>query len=133
MKFIKVYLITAGVFLALDTLWLGVLSKGLYKENLYPVINFSFNLSAAMAFYLIFIAGIVYFAVWPMLLSGTARHALLKGSLLGSLCYATYDLTNMATIEDWPLLIVVIDILWGMFITGMSAYLAFNASKYLKL
>lgn len=125
MRPVKIYFITAVIFLIFDSLWLGVLSKSLYENHLYPVINFGFDLPAAIAFYLIYIAGIVHFVVGPALQTKNSSQALKQGALLGGLCYATYDLTNMATIQDWPLLVVVVDILWGMIITGGSAWLSY--------
>ncbi len=119
------YLAIAVSFLALDSLWLGVLAKEMYQERLGPVINLEFKLWAGAIFYLVYFGGVVYFAVMPALKDANWKTALINGSLLGGLCYATYDLTNLATIVGWPLHVVAVDILWGMFVTGVSACVAY--------
>ena len=87
------------------------------------------NWAAAVVFYLIYIGGILFFAINPALQTQNWQTALLNGVVLGMLCYATYDLTNMATIANWPLSIVVIDIVWGMVLTGSVSLLTFFAAQ----
>ena len=124
------YAIATVIFFAIDMLWLGVIAKNLYREKLGFIFTGEVNWPAAIVFYLLYIAGILYFAIDPALKDGSWQTALLKGALLGGLCYATYDLTNMATIPKWPLQIVVIDIIWGMVLTGsVSTITYFVANK----
>lgn len=117
------YIIATVIFIAIDMLWLGLIARNLYRDKLGFILSTQVNWTAAVVFYLIYIAGILYFAVNPSLKELNWQTALLNGSLLGGLCYATYDLTNMATIAKWPLQIVVIDILWGVILTGSVSLL----------
>lgn len=128
---IKTYGITFIIFLVLDSVWLGVISPGLYKEHIGHLLAEEVNWFAAGLFYLLFIAGLVYFAIKPALLQKNWKTALQNGAFLGLICYATYDLTNHATMRDWPLLITVIDLLWGTFICGISSLVSYFAVKKL--
>jgi uncharacterized membrane protein len=119
------------VFFVIDIVWLGVIAKGIYRRNLGFILSPEVNWVAAITFYLIYIAGIIFFAVRPALASNTLRDAALLGGLFGFFTYATYDLTNMATIKGWPLKIVVIDILWGSCLCLLVAVLSFLIAKWL--
>jgi len=120
--FIKLYLITIPVFFAIDMVWLAVISKGFYKEHLGYVMAESVKWPAALLFYLLYIAGIVLFAVMPAVEKQSLLRALLMGAALGLVSYATYDLTNYATIRDWPLVVVIVDLIWGTVLSaGVSA------------
>ncbi len=122
--------ITILVTLALlDGLWLGVLAKNFYKENLGYLFRAEPIWSAIVIFYLIYAAAIVYFAV--LAADGSWLRALSVGAILGFVVYMTYDLVNYATIKDWPLKVVFIDILWGTFITATAATLALFLNKFL--
>ncbi|MFN8286627.1 MAG: DUF2177 family protein [Chitinophagales bacterium] len=121
LRYLILYALTLVFFFALDLTWLGLIAKNLYREKLGFILSDKVNWAAAIIFYLIYIAGILYFAILPGLESGTLLKVVVNGALLGFLCYATYDLTNMATIANWPLSIVLIDILWGSFLTGACA------------
>ncbi|HWB62184.1 MAG TPA: DUF2177 family protein [Chitinophagales bacterium] len=118
MRIVYSYIVATVIFFALDMAWLGLIAKNLYRQKLGFILSADVNWAAAIIFYLVYIAGIVYFAINPALKGTGWLTALLNGALLGGLCYATYDLTNMATIANWPLQIVVIDIAWGMVLTG---------------
>lgn len=122
MKYLSLYLLTAVVFFAIDMLWLGWLARDFYREKLAFVLSNETNWAAAIIFYLMYIGGILYFAVVPGLRAGDWQTALLNGALFGFFCYATYDLTNMATIREWPLIVVIVDIIWGMVLTGTVAF-----------
>lgn len=132
MNILLTYGISTIVFFAIDMLWLGLIAKSLYRNKLSHIISQDVVWPAAILFYLIYIAGIVYFAINPALKAGSWQLALLNGALLGGLCYATYDLTNMATIAKWPIEIVVIDILWGIFLTGTVSVVTYFASNALR-
>jgi len=126
-KLIATYFIALISFFALDMVWLGVISKNYYKEKLGFILSENPNWAAAIVFYLLFIAGIIYFAINPGLKANDWQVALLNGAILGALCYATYDLTNMATIAKWPIEIVIIDIIWGMVLTGSVSVITYFA------
>jgi uncharacterized membrane protein len=127
LKLIATYFIALISFFALDMVWLGVISKNYYKQKLGFVLSPDPNWVAAIVFYLFFIAGIIFFAINPGIKEASWQTALINGALLGALCYATYDLTNMATIAKWPVEIVIIDIIWGMVLTGSVSVITYFA------
>ena len=113
------------IFFAIDMLWLGFFARSFYKEKLGFILSDKVNWAAAIIFYLIYIGGILFFAVLPALREQSWTIALLNGAVLGALCYATYDLTNMATISQWPLIVVIVDIIWGIVLTGSVSLLTY--------
>jgi len=124
--FIRLYLIAFVVFFAIDMLWLGLIARNLYQKEIGTLLKKDVNWAAAIIFYLIFIGGLVWFVLMPAVETGNASgfsagfvKALTNGALLGFLTYATYDLTNLATMKDWPLKITMIDLAWGTFL-GLS-------------
>lgn len=117
-KYIIGYVLTAIVFFAIDIIWLGWFGKGIYQKHLGHLLSSSVNWPAAIIFYLLFIVGIFLFAIQPALESNSVKTALMWGALFGFFTYATYDLTNLATLQGWPLSIVWIDIAWGIFLTS---------------
>lgn len=120
-KLVLAYSFTAVVFFAIDMIWLGFIAKGMYNKLLGHLLAEQVNWAAAIIFYLLFIVGIFIFAIFPGLDKGTWHAALWYGALFGFFTYATYDLTNLATLKDWPVRMVFIDILWGMALTGSVA------------
>ena len=133
MNNIYIYLITTVLFFAFDMVWLGLIAKNIYKEKIGFIISGSVDWTAAIGFYLLYIAGILYFAILPALRGADIKIALLNGAILGFLCYATYDLTNKATIEKWPWSIVFIDLIWGTVLTSTVATLSYIITSKLKL
>ena len=129
--YMKLYLLTVPVFFVIDLIWLGVIAKGFYRRNLSFILSPDVNWAAALTFYLIYIAGIIFFAVRPALSSDTLRDAALLGGLFGFFTYATYDLTNLATLKGWPLPIVFIDILWGSVLSAVVSFSGFYIVKWL--
>ncbi|UCG07468.1 MAG: DUF2177 family protein [Desulfobacterales bacterium] len=129
--YLKLYALTIPVFFIIDILWLGVIAKGFYRKKLGFILSADVNWPAAIVFYLIYIAGILFFAVRPAVINNSWGHAAVMGALFGFFTYATYDLTNLATIKDWPLVIVVVDILWGVCLCALVATLSFALSKWL--
>jgi uncharacterized membrane protein len=121
MRYLSMYVATLIPFLIADLLWLGVVARKFYKSELGALMADPIDLKVAMAFYLLFPIGIVIFAVAPALAAGSAGQALLLGALFGFFCYATYDLTNLATLKNWPLKLSLVDMLWGTVLTGTSA------------
>lgn len=117
----KYFLLYAGTlisFLVFDSLWLGFVAKNYYRENLKHLIAKNFNKFAAISFYLIFVLGILIFAVSPALNNGDGIKAITLGGLFGFFTYATYDLTNLSTLKNWPIKITIIDIFWGIILTS---------------
>lgn len=129
MNNILLYLITTVIFFAIDMVWLGFVAKSFYREKLAFIFTGDVNWPAAIVFYLLYIGGILYFAVLPSMKDAQWQTALLNGAILGGMCYATYDLTNMATIRQWPLVVVVVDIAWGIVLTGSVSLLAHLAAS----
>lgn len=119
-RIITAYFATLIVFAAIDAVWLTQVGPSLYKPVLGDLLAEKPRLGAAVVFYAIFIAGIVYFAVLPGLAGGW-RTALVNGAVLGFVAYATYDLTNQATLAVWSTKLTIADMLWGTFLTGLSA------------
>ena len=129
--YLKLYALTVPVFFVIDILWLGVVAKGFYRKKLNFILSPDLNWVAAIIFYLIYIAGIIFFAVRPAIIAASWSQAAGLGALFGFFTYATYDLTNMATIKNWPLAIVVIDILWGVCLCTVVSCLSFLISHWL--
>ena len=129
--YLKLYALTVPVFFIIDILWLGVIARGFYRRHLGFILSPQVNWAAAVVFYLIYIAGILFFAVRPAVINNSWGHAAFLGALFGFFTYATYDLTNLATIKDWPLAIVVVDILWGVCLCTLVASLSFAISRWL--
>lgn len=128
--FIKLYAIAFPVFLAIDMIWLGLIAKNFYRTQIGGLMKSDINWTAAILFYFIFVAGLVVFVVSPAMTKGSWSHALLFGALFGLVCYATYDLTNLAIAKDWPLLVTIVDLAWGAILAALvSAVTFFIATK----
>jgi uncharacterized membrane protein len=127
----KLYVLTVPVFFLVDIVWLGVVAKGFYQKNLGFILSPTVNWTAAIVFYLVYIVGILIFAVVPALRTSSLGKAVLLGALFGFFTYATYDLTNLATVKDWPFRVVVIDILWGMFLCGIVSTASYGIGGWL--
>ena len=121
---IKRYLITAAFFLVIDIVWLAVISPKLYKANIGHLLAEKPNLVAAGVFYLLFVGALLFFVIDPAIAKGSVWQAVWTGAFLGLVMYATYDLTNLATLKEWPLKITVIDLVWGTFITAATSGIA---------
>jgi len=129
MRYLVAYLAAGLAFLAIDSVWLITMADLLYRPLLGDLLAESFNVVPAVLFYVIYIAGIVIFAVRPALASGRWTTAATFGALFGFCAYATYDLTNHATIKNWPAVITVADLCWGTVLTAISATAGFAAVK----
>ena len=128
--YLKLYLATLAAFLAIDMLWLGLIARKLYNQYLGFLLSPKPNWAAAVLFYLLFIFGVLFFVVLPGLETGSLKVTLLRAALFGLLTYATYDLTNLATIKDWPITITIIDIAWGMLLTSLVAWISFLVGSW---
>lgn len=128
--FIKLYFIALPVFLAIDMIWLGLAAKGFYAKQIGFLMKTNINWTAAIIFYLIFIVGLVLFVIAPAVSKNSWQQALLLGALFGLITYATYDLTNLATLKNWPLLITFVDLIWGTVLAAaVSVITYFIATK----
>lgn len=127
--FIKLYGVSLIVFLGIDIIWLGFIAKKLYSKYLGYLMTEKIVWIAAVIFYLIFISGLVFFVINPALREKSLSYALYAGAFLGLVTYATYDLTNLATIKNWPVIVTVLDLLWGMFISSATSGITFLIMK----
>jgi uncharacterized membrane protein len=125
---LSIYAVTLPIFFAIDLVWLGVVAKNFYRQHLGHLLSPQVNWTAAILFYLVFIAGIVFFAVRPALEVNSPLRALTYGALFGFLTYATYDLTNQATLRDWPVIVTVVDLAWGAVLSASVAYLSYQVT-----
>jgi uncharacterized membrane protein len=128
--FIKLFLIALPVFLVIDLAWLVLVAKKFYQQQIGFLMKPDINWFAAIIFYLLFIAGLVIFVISPAIDKHSWVHAIIYGALFGLITYATYDLTNLATMKDWPLLVTVVDLIWGTVLSGsISVMTYFIAGK----
>jgi len=111
--FIKLFLIALPVFFAIDMVWLVLVAKKFYQKQLGFLMKPDIGWFAAISFYFLFIAGLVVFVITPAIEKNSWSHALIFGAFFGLVTYATYDLTNLATIKDWPVLVTITDLIWG--------------------
>jgi uncharacterized membrane protein len=118
---IKLYVTTFVVFMAIDLVWLGVIAKDLYRRYMGSLMSPQVNWTAAIVFYMLFIVGLVFFVVKPALDQGSWAYALLVGAFFGLITYGTYDLTNLATLKDWPIVITYIDLTWGTVLCSLTS------------
>jgi uncharacterized membrane protein len=125
MIYVKIILVSLVVFFAIDMLWLGLIAKNLYSKYLGYLMAPQVKWVAAIIFYLVFIIGLAFFVIEPALVKNSLMFALFAGLLFGFVTYATYDLTNLATIKDWPFLITVVDLIWGSFLGGAVSTITF--------
>lgn len=129
-QYVYLYLLTIPVFFLIDMLWLGTVATKFYQSQIGFLLG-PINWMAAITFYLIYIVGIIIFAVHPALEVGSLNKAILFGALFGFFTYATYDLTNLVTLKDWPLTVVIVDILWGTILSASVATVSYLIGKSL--
>ncbi len=128
--FLKLFLIALPVFFAIDMIWLGLVAKNFYRHQIGFLMTPNINWLAAIIFYLLFIAGMVIFVIRPAVEMNSWQHAVLYGALFGLITYATYDLTNLATLKDWPVLVTIVDLAWGTVLSlSVSVISFFIATK----
>jgi uncharacterized membrane protein len=129
MKSVTAFIATGFGFAAVDSIWLITMSTRLYKPEIGELMAENFRLGPAIVFYLLYIAGILLFAVQPALASGKWQTALVQGALFGFFCYMTYDMTNYATLKIWSLKVTILDLMWGTFLTGSAATIGFLVTR----
>ena len=121
------------VFFAIDMTWLGLVAKGFYKSQIGFLMKTDINWTAALVFYALFVVGLVLFVIAPAVERGSWTHALLFGALFGFFAYATYDLTNLATLKDWPLLVSIVDMAWGAALGALVSVITYCIADTLGL
>jgi uncharacterized membrane protein len=123
--FIKLYLIAFPVFFIIDMIWLVLVAKKFYKDQIGFLMRPDINWTAAIIFYLLFIAGLITFVISPAVERQSWKYAIHFGAFFGLLTYATYDLTNLATLKDWPVIVTVVDLIWGMVLSASISVITY--------
>ena len=131
MFYLKLYLCTLAGFLAIDAVWLTVVARGFYRRQLDFLLSDQPNWWAAIIFYLLFVVGLLVFAIVPGLQAGSLRKVLLLGAFFGLVTYATYDLTNHATVKNWPWIVTVVDLCWGAVLSASVCCIGYLAGRWL--
>jgi uncharacterized membrane protein len=126
--FIRLFLIALPVFFVIDMIWLVLVAKKFYNEQLGFIMRQDIKWMAAILFYLIFIAALVTFVITPAIEKHSWLQALLYGAFFGLVTYATYDLTNLATLKDWPVLVTVVDLIWGSTLAALISVITYFVS-----
>lgn len=126
--FLKLYGVAVVTFLVMDLMWLGVIARSFYQEQMGHLMRADVNWTAAVAFYVVFVSGIVVLVVWPAIDRQSLTHALVLGALFGLVTYAAYDLTNLATLQGFPLKVAVVDLVWGMVLCATVSAVTYLSS-----
>ena len=129
--YVKLYFATLVAFLAIDMVWLGLVARTFYSRYLGSLMAPKVKWPAAVIFYLLYVVGILVFAVLPGLEAKSLKTTLVSAALLGLIAYATYDLTNLATLKNWPLLVTVVDLVWGTALSVAVGFAGYMAGKWL--
>lgn len=132
-KTVLLYVLTAVVFFAIDFIWLSTSNSRFYKANLGDLMLARPNVAAAVGFYLLYLVGVLALVVFPALRAGSVGQAVWKGALFGLVAYATYDLTNLATLKGWSGKVTVVDMIWGTFLTGIVSLISYYLGHWLKV
>jgi len=125
LNYILLYLVVLASFFVIDMIWLGVVAKKFYKTQLGSMMAKKINWIAASIFYLLYIVGLIFFVINPALAQGSWFYAFGTGALFGLICYATYDLSNLATLENWPKKVTYVDLIWGSLLSATLSTIGF--------
>jgi len=125
MDFLITFVLTFAIFIVIDLIWLGVIARTFYKNQLGHLMAERVNWTAAIVFYSLFIVGLVVFVINPAIDASSVARAFMLGGLFGLIAYATYDLTNLATLKDWPILVTVVDLAWGTALGALTSGLSY--------
>ena len=131
MTYFVAYVAALIVFGALDAIWLTTMASRLYRPALGEILLDDLRIAPAIAFYFLYPIGLVVFAAMPAVRSGSAGMALTFGALFGLLAYATYDLTNYATLRNWTLQITIVDLIYGTVVAGLTSFAGYYAARWL--
>lgn len=123
--FFRLYFIAFPVFFVIDMIWLVLVAKNFYKEQIGFLMKPDINWPAAIIFYLLYIAGLVTFVISPAIAKNSWTNAVIFGAFFGLITYSTYDLTNLATIKDWPVLVTIVDLIWGMVLSASISVITY--------
>jgi uncharacterized membrane protein len=126
--FLKLYLVALTAFFIIDITWIGLVAKNFYRDQIGYLLAPQVNWVAAILFYLLFIGALVFFVIAPAVESQSLTKALLYGAFFGLVTYATYDLTNLATTKDWPVLVTIVDMAWGAFLAASISVVTYVVS-----
>jgi uncharacterized membrane protein len=129
MRNVLAYITTLVAFLAVDLVFIGFLARPIYQAEIGPLLLKDFKAAPALVFYLLYIAGVVAFVVTPALRQRQWQSAALMGAAFGLVAYATYDLTNLATMKGFTLKIALIDLAWGAAATAFAATVGYAATR----
>jgi uncharacterized membrane protein len=124
-------LLSASIFVGIDFVWLGLIAKGFYASQVGPLLLKKPNLPAAIVFYFVYTAGLLYLVVLPAIRDASITHAALIGTIFGLLAYGTYDLTNLATLKGWTTKLAIVDMAWGGILTGLTASFSYLVGRAL--
>ena len=125
MEFIKIALIATAVFFAIDIIWLSIIAKKFYRQELKDNLSEKVNWVAAILFYIIFILGLSFFVIEPAVTKLSIEYTIFAGAFFGLVCYATYDLTNLATFKNWSLKLTIVDLIWGSVLSAMVSAITY--------
>ena len=129
MELIRNYLITFIVYFTIEMVWLGLLARKIYEKHLGYLMADKPNLMVSLIYFIIVVWGLIFFAIYPALTKSSLSYAIIAGALFGFMTYATYIMTNLATLKDWPLFITLIDVSWGTVLNSQTAGLSFYIIK----
>ena len=124
-RILLTYAVSVPVFFVVDMIWLGVIAGGFYRKALGPLLSQNVNWIAAIIFYLLFLVGILVFALLPGMSKRSLVYTIEMAALFGFISYATYDLTNLSTLRDWPLTLSIVDMIWGSFLSASTATMTY--------
>ena len=129
--YLKLYIAALIAFFAMDMVWLGLVARMFYRQQLGYLMASNTNWLAASIFYLLFLVGLLVFVVVPGLEANSLRMTLVRAALFGLITYATYDLTNLATVKDWPVILTIVDMTWGTVLSVAVSWISFMVGKRL--
>ena len=127
--FLKLYLIALPILVLLDISWLGLVAKNFYSKHIGFLLRQDFNLLPGIIFYLLYLVGLVFFVIMPAVNKSSWIYALAFGALFGLIAYSTYDLTNQATLKNWPLIVTIVDLAWGMVAASFISIVVYLIAK----
>ena len=130
---LKLYFITLITFLGIDSFWLGLIAPSFYRSQIAHLMAENANFAAAGIFYLLYMYGLLVFVITPGLKNESMYENVMRGALFGLITYATYDLTNFATLQNWTLLVTVVDMAWGTILCALTTWVSVWAGKKLKM
>lgn len=130
-KYFAVYMAALVAFLIIDGIWLGLVARSFYVEHLGHMLRPKPDFGVAGVFYVLYVFGVLVFAILPAISQQSWMTAVLLGALFGFIAYGTYDLTNLATLEGWPVIVSVVDMIWGAVLTATVAFSGYTASRFI--